>query len=414
MKFGRRGMLWGVLGAAAMGGVFGGVWAGAQTAPAQTAPKPKAAASAPAAKKAATPAKAAPSGAEMAEAAFKDVTVLKGISVDEFMDTMGFFSASLSYNCTDCHGEDAVDDWANFAKDTPHKTTARNMILMVNELNKNHFGGSRVVTCYTCHRGDADPKITPSLVVQYGDTPEDPNEVTARADAQGMPSADSVLVKYFQAIGGQDRVAALKSVVAKGTYSGYDTDNQKTPFDLYAAAPAKMTQVVHGGLGDMVKVFDGRAGWIASPDRPRPLIALTGGDVTGAKIDATILFPTGLKQLFPTWRVAEATIDDVDCYMLEGVAPGQLPLRLYFDEKTGLLVRAVRLTNTAVGFDPTQLDFSDYREVPGTGVKIPYHRIVTWTDNQTTVDLTEVQPNATIDAKRFAQPPPAPPGTIKQ
>src|SRR5579862_9772853 len=36
MKFGRRGMLWGVLGVAAMAGVFGGVWAGAQTAPAQT------------------------------------------------------------------------------------------------------------------------------------------------------------------------------------------------------------------------------------------------------------------------------------------------------------------------------------------------------------------------------------------
>ena len=285
---------------------------------------------------------------------------------------------------------------------------------MVNELNKNHFGGSRVVTCYTCHRGDADPKITPSLVLQYGNTPEDPNEdhrARRRArNALGGFGAGQVFPGDWR----RGPRGGLKSVVAKGTYSGYDTDNQKTPFDLYAAAPAQTAQVVHGGLGDMVKVFNGRAGWIASPDRPRPLIALTGGDVTGAKIDATILFPTGLKQLFPTWRVAEATIDDVDCYMLEGSAPGQLPLRLYFDEKTGLLVRAVRLANTAVGFNPTQLDFSDYREVPGTGVKIPYHRIVTWTDNQTTVDLTDVKPNATIDAKRFAQPPPAPPGTIKQ
>ena len=98
--------------------------------------------------------------------------------------------------------------------------------------------------------------------------------------------------------------------------------------------------------------------------------------------------------------------------MLEGIAPGQLPLRLYFNENTGLLVRAVHLTNTVIGFDPTQLDFDDYREVPGTGVKVPFHRVVTWTDNQTTVDLSDVQANATIDAKRFAQPPPAAPGKI--
>ncbi len=41
----------------------------------------------------------------MSEQAFKNVTVLKGIPVDEFMDTMGFISASTNYNCTDCHVE---------------------------------------------------------------------------------------------------------------------------------------------------------------------------------------------------------------------------------------------------------------------------------------------------------------------
>ena len=414
MKAGRRRMILGVAGAAAMVCLFGGVWAGGQATPAQTAPKPQAGAGAPAAKKAGVPAKAAPAGEELAENAFISVTVLKGISVNEFMDTMGFFSASLSCNCTDCHGEDAVDDWKNFGNDTPRKTTARKMILMVNALNKNNFGGSREVTCFTCHRGDAQPKITPSLVLQYSTPFEDPNEVTARAGAQGMPTADSIFAKFFQAIGGEDRIAALKSIVAKGTYSGYDTDNQQKPVDLYVKAPAEMTQVVHGGLGDMVRVFDGRAGWIASPDRPKPLIALTGGDVIGSKLDATIFFPTGLKALFPTWRVAEATVDDNDTYMVEGIAPGQLPLRLYFDEKTGLMVRAVRMTNTVVGFDPTQLDFSDYREVPGTGVKMAFHRIVTWTDNQTTTDLTDVKGNTAIDAAKFAQPPPAPAGKISQ
>jgi len=127
----------------AMACLVGVVWASGQTAP------------------------AAP-GVQMAEQAFKSVTVLKGLSVNEFMDTMGFFSASLSWNCTDCHGDDAVEDWANFGKDTPRKTMARKMILMVKFINQTQFGGMRMVTCYTCHRGDPQPKITPSLADQYG------------------------------------------------------------------------------------------------------------------------------------------------------------------------------------------------------------------------------------------------------
>ncbi len=141
-----------------------------------------------------------------------------------------------------------------------------------------------------------------------------------------------------------------------------------------------MTTIVHAPLGDSVRVFDGRSGWIASPDRPVSLLPLTGGDVTGAKIDATLVFSTGIKQLFPQWRVADTTIDAKDDWMLEGIAPGQLPLRLYFDQESGLLVRALRLIDTVIGYNPTQLDFSDYR--PASRIKVPYHQVITWTDNR--------------------------------
>ncbi len=39
----------------------------------------------------------------MAEDVFKNVQVLKGIPVKEFMNTMGFFSAATNLNCIDCH-----------------------------------------------------------------------------------------------------------------------------------------------------------------------------------------------------------------------------------------------------------------------------------------------------------------------
>src|SRR3984885_14896695 len=89
----------------------------------------------------------------MSEDAFKNIQVLRGIPVKEFMETMGFFSASLGLNCTDCHGVESAGDWGKYAVDTPLKGMARRMVLMVNAINKGDFGGKRAVTCYTCHRG---------------------------------------------------------------------------------------------------------------------------------------------------------------------------------------------------------------------------------------------------------------------
>ena len=39
----------------------------------------------------------------MVEDVFKNVQALKGITVDEFMGTMGIMSASLGLCCNDCH-----------------------------------------------------------------------------------------------------------------------------------------------------------------------------------------------------------------------------------------------------------------------------------------------------------------------
>src|SRR5437016_10698910 len=103
----------------------------------------------------------------MLEDVFKNVQILKGIPVDEFMDTMGFFAAALSLNCTECHTPDSENSWATYADDTPLKQTSRRMMRMVTAINKDNFGGVRAVTCYTCHAGTQKPKVVPSVVVQY-------------------------------------------------------------------------------------------------------------------------------------------------------------------------------------------------------------------------------------------------------
>ena len=203
---------------------------------------------------------------------------------------------------------------------------------------------------------------------------------------------------------------SVTSFSARGTYSGYDTDHQKVPVEIFAKAPAQRASIVHGigtANGDSVRTYDGRAGWLASPDKPVPLIALTGGNLEGARIDAILSFPAQIKQAFSQWRIGSTTIDDRDVQVVQGTNAGQPPVKLYFDPESGLLVRLVRYSESPIGRVPTQIDYSDYREV--SGVKMPFRWTVTWTDNKTFTELSEVQPNVSIDAAKFARPTPPPP-----
>ena len=356
---------------------------------------------------------AAPVRQLMSEQAFKNVTVLKGIPVDEFMATMGFISASTNYNCFDCHVEPKAEgDWGPYAQDTPRKETARRMIQMVQTINQTNFKGVRVVTCYTCHRNlQGAPKITPRLAEQYGEPPElDPNEVEITRQTPGAPSADQVFDKYLQAVGGAQKAAAVTSIVFKGTYEGYA--EPKAPVDIYIKAPNQRTMIVHTDAGDRTTTFNGNNGWMAAPamDKPFPLITYTGGDLDGARLDAVLSLPAGIKQAITRPVVGSTTIDDKDVMLVQGIANGgRSSIKLYFDKQSSLLVRQVRFADTIIGRVPIQVDYSDYRNVAGVLVKLPFHVITTWTDGRSDVLLTSVQTNVAIDAAKFNQPtPPAP------
>ena len=347
---------------------------------------------------------AAPAGKPMmAEEVFKNIQVLKGIPADEFMATMSVFSAALGESCETCH--DGKDGWASYALDTvPRKRTARRMVTMMAAINQANFGGRQAVTCFTCHRGADRPRITPSLTEVYGEAPpEGPDE--GIRPAPDAPSADQVLDKYVQAIGGASRLASLTSFVAKGNSGGYGPEGDKRPVEIFAKAPAQRTTIIHTLDGDSTATFDGRAGWFAAPHRPVPVLGLTGGELDGAKLDAQLAFPAQITQAFGGWRAgAVTTINDRPAQVLQGTSPGGTLGMLYFDRESGLLVRLVRFAPSKVGRLPTQIDYADYRDV--AGVKLPFRWTVTWLSGVDTFELTDVQPNVPIDAKKFAKPAP--------
>ena len=82
--------------------------------------------------------------------------------------------------------------------------------------------------------------------------------------------------------------------------------------------------------------------------------------------------------------------------MVEVALPGK-PLRLWFNQQTGLLVRLEYTVDRAV----MQMDCDDYRDVGG--LMVPFKLRHTGTENWT-IQCSEVKLNEPIDDAAFARP----------
>lgn len=361
----------------------------------------------------------------MAEQVFKNVRALKGIPVDDFMETMGLISAALSFDCSDCH-ENAGTDKVDWAKDTPRKVIARTMVTMVANINKNSFGGREAVTCWTCHRNRDKPLVTPSFETIYGEPTLVSDDIVPRAP--GLPSPESILDKYIQASGGAQRLAAITSIDAKGTSVGFGGFGGGGDVEIAAKAPDKRATIIlfkaETGRGDQIRTYDGRTGWVRTPLNVLGEYQLIGGDLDGARFDAQLSFPGQIKQILTNLRTGQPTTitglqmsqsqaavqkdanagKSFNVDVVQGNGPRGLLVTLYFDRQTGLLLRELRYSETPIGRVPTQMDFSDYRDV--NGIKLPFRISYVWLDGRDSIALSEIKTNVPIDEAKFGRPAP--------
>jgi hypothetical protein len=361
----------------------------------------------------------------MAEQVFKNVQALKGIPVDDFLQTMGLMAAALQFDCSDCHvgaGTDKVD----WAADTPRKRMARTMVNMVADINRNNFGGRQMVTCWTCHRNRDKPLATPVMSTIYGMPAFEPDDVIVQSPL--APSAESILNKYIQAVGGTQRLAGLTSFAGKGTSVSFGGFGGGGSVEIVAKAPDKRATIIlfkeETGRGDQIRTYDGRAGWVRTPLNVLGEFQLVGGDLDGARFDAQLSFPGQIKEILTNFKSGPPTsITDLPAPssqaslqqdvtsgqthvvdVVQGTGPRGLLVTLYFDKETALLLRELRYSNSPIGRVPTQIDFADYRDV--NGVKLPFRITYAWLDGRDSIVLSEITTNVPIDEAKFGRPAP--------
>ncbi|HMD49521.1 MAG TPA: c-type cytochrome [Bryobacteraceae bacterium] len=361
---------------------------------------------------------------KMDDEVFKNIQVLKGIPVDDFLGTMGIMSAAVGFDCSECHTNAGTDkvDWA--ADDNPKKVTARRMVTMVQAINRDNFSNRQNVTCWTCHHGRDRPSTSPTLEFVYGPGPSDMDDVLAQAP--GQPSPTEILDKYIQALGGAAKLATLKSYVATGTSVGFGGFGGGGEVHIYAKSPDMRSTIIEfkkeTERPDSIRTCNGKTAWIKTPLTVLGEYQLTGTEYEGAKLDAEMSFPGQIKQILTSPRVSLPTSigdlpgpsaqtsteknvgigQDVAVNVLQGTGPGGTLTTLYFDQKTGLLLRMKRYGRTPIGRVPTQMDFSDYRDVGG--IKFPFSLTFAWLDGRDAIQLSDIKLNVAIPDSKFNTP----------
>lgn len=327
-----------------------------------------------------------------AEQAFKNIQVLKGIPADQLQPTMQFIAGSLGVECTFCHVQNAFEK-----DDKKSKLAARKMIEMQMAINKTHFDGDQRVTCYSCHHGAHEPAAIPAVAEEE---PKRTEAANAAAKPE-LPSADQVLDKYLQAVGGAEAVHKITSRVSKGTI---DFGGQQFPVTIAAKAPNKRISNVQLPNGDSITAFDGHAGWLGAPGS-KETRDMTADEVDTVSLDAAFYLPVEMKSMFAQFFVRPAAdkIGGHEVYQVIGAKPGKPPVRFFFDKDSGLLLRTVRYSQTPLGRNPIQVDYVDYRTEGG--VKVPFQWTIARPLGRFTIKVSDVQQNVAIDDAKFQKPP---------
>lgn len=333
---------------------------------------------------------------------FKNIQILKDMPADELIPAMQFMTASLGVDCEYCHVEKAMDK-----DDKKTKGYARHMMEMMFNINKENFDNQRWVTCYSCHQGSPHPPSIPAITAKEKVPLKIAEEETA--SATGYPEPAKLLDGYLAAVGGADALKKVTSRVAKGSVIASAFGDQKLALDIYAKAPDKRVSVMRMKEGESVTAYNGKVGWLSVPGRVH---IMNAQESFGAKMDADLLFPANVKGLYTKWETKPGEkIDGQETWLVVGDKEGQPPLRLYLDQKTGLLLRLVRYVDSPLGYNPTQIDYEDYRAADG--VQVPYRWTVARPGNRFMVQLDQLQQNVPVDDTKFLIPlPPGPPSAV--
>jgi hypothetical protein len=216
------------------------------------------------------------------------------------------------------------------------------------------------------------------------------------ASAADLPSAEDVIGKYLDAIGGKDKATGFKTRIMKGTFNLVDM-GMEASITMYMAPPNYLSVVELPGMGTALQgVTDGKA-W-QSIEAMGQIGFVEGEEAAGMLQQAEMeLYANWDKHYASAESVGEETVGDVECIKVEMTPKEGSASTVFFDKESGLIVQT---TAMAQGMEAITT-IADYKEIDG--VKIPHSMSM---GGMMTVEITidSVENNAEIADDQFDVP----------
>lgn len=316
---------------------------------------------------------AAPAQAPTAEQVFKNIQVFKGVPASELIPAMEFMAASLKYQCSDCH------DPKDYSAETRTKDTARKMVLMQRDINAKNFNNRNEVTCMSCHNGQEHPAGAPI-----------PRGISLRHERiENAPKPDDLFAKHVSAIG--------KPALATTRTGRLTAPNDMT--HKVESSPLEFIQATGGKFrllsGDRKVVSNGKQVWYGTmemTDEPAAIFGRIGRPWNGDEAFA------GLER---TTVSGKDTIAKTAVFVVRGSRPATNSTEeLWFDAKSGLLLRLVNIRRSPLGSVISVLDYSNYKSYGAA--KVPMRVVATFAgDEQWVIEFKSAKAADRVDESVF-------------
>jgi hypothetical protein len=228
-----------------------------------------------------------------------------------------------------------------------------------------------------------------------------PNELASSGPVSGQEEIGRILDRYVEAVGGREAIESVTTRVARGSFELPDL-GVSGETEIYAKAPNKLLVVINlPGVGVSRTGFNGATGW--SQDQQTGVRRMSGRELAAMKRDADFYRDVRLKELYSSLSLTgKETINGQETYVVEAVPPEGGSEKMYFDAKTGLLIRDDTERQEVQGMTSTESYFENFKSVDG--INIPFTLRQQSALIKVVIKLREVRHNVSLNDSIFNTP----------
>ena len=222
------------------------------------------------------------------------------------------------------------------------------------------------------------------------------------AAALSAQSADAILARHLQAMGGLEKLHAVRAMRLKGTMAV--GQGVVLPLVIEAARPNKHRMEIRSGSGRFLMVFDGSKGWQTDPASGslRPMTEAERRDAAGSTFDGDLIEPQARGARAEL--LGRQLLDGRETFQIRLIEKDGTQSLHWIDDDLFLELKREKDIDTPEGRKAQVMRFSDFRLLEGVPTPFRLEAGVKYSTKVQIIQIEEAQVNPAIPDSDFTAP----------